>query len=144
MDIPEAKGPKATVRLLLALLKPRRWQLALLAVWALILASMTALYGAAAGPALKAVFGGYAFEWPSLLVNRLPPPPDADQLQLALPLFIVVVALIKGLAFAQHQIGTARLREGVTHELRCVAHRALLRTQQQFRLIIRSTVCIVM
>ena len=109
-----------------ALLASRRGTLIRLSFWALILACCTAAYGALAGPALRAVFGGTALAWPSWLVPHLPPPPTIQELRETLPYLIVGVAVAKGIAFHRHTVGLVALAEGVNMEVRGRLHRRLM------------------
>ncbi len=105
-----------------------RWSHVLrISAWAGLLAACTAAYGALAGPALRALFGGGGLRWPVWLAPHLPPPPDLETLRLALPAIIVAVALVKALAFHRHAVGLARLGQTVVADLRRTVHRRVLR-----------------
>lgn len=95
--------------------------------WAVLLAACTAAYGALAGPALRALFGGGGLQWPTWLAAHLPPPPDLETLRRVLPAIIVGVAVLKALAFHRHAVGLAELGQSVVADLRRALHRQTLR-----------------
>jgi len=97
-----------------------------LGLWALLLALCTAAYGALAGPALRAVFGGDGLTWPVWLAPHLPPPPGIDALRDTLPYLIVSVAVLKGIAFHRHTVGLVSLAEGVNAAVRERIHGQLV------------------
>lgn len=109
-----------------ALLGPRWGAVLRLTAWAGLLAACTAAYGALAGPALRALFGGDGLSWPGWLMPHLPPPPDLSTLRAGLPLVIVTVALLKALAFHRHAVGLAELGQSVVAELRARLHARIL------------------
>ncbi len=91
-----------------------------------MLALATAAYGALAGPLLRALFGGEALAWPAWAGPLLPPPPTIDSLRLWLPLVVVCVALVKGVAWHRHAVGSARLGQGVVERARARLHSRVL------------------
>jgi len=111
---------------LTGLLHSRYGAIARLGGWSLLLALCTAAYGALAGPALRAVFGGDDLVWPVWIAGYLPAPPTISELRTALPVVIVMVAVAKGLSFHRHTVGMVRLAEGVNVDLRAQLHRMLL------------------
>ena len=60
-----------------------------------MLALFTALYGALAGPLLKAIFGGRELQWPASVMPFLPAPPPMASLRQAIPYALVLCALLK-------------------------------------------------
>jgi len=100
-----------------------------LGLWALLLALCTAAYGALAGPALRAVFGGDGLAWPGWLAPHLPPPPGISALRQVLPYFIVGVAVVKGIAFHRHTVGLVTLAEEVNVAIRKRVHRQISATR---------------
>ncbi len=94
--------------------------------WMAVLAACTSAYGLLAGPALRALFGGEALQWPAALGGVLPTPPDVETLRRWLPGLILSVAVLKGLAFHRQEVGMARLGQAVVLDLRARLHGRLL------------------
>ncbi|MCA9538146.1 MAG: hypothetical protein KC620_04625, partial [Myxococcales bacterium] len=113
-------------RRLLARLRPHAGAALRLAAWSWVLAWCTAGYGALAGPALRALFGGEALRWPAWIAGSLPPPPDLTTLRSVLPAVILGVALLKGLAFHRYTVGLAALGQRFVAALRRDLHARLL------------------
>jgi ABC-type multidrug transport system fused ATPase/permease subunit len=109
-----------------ALLRHHKKRLAAALAWMAVLASCTSAYGALAGPALRALFGGPGLQWPVGMSAWLPAPPDVETLRRWLPVLIVAAAALKGVAFQRQEVGVARLGQAVVHDLRTTLHRRLM------------------
>jgi|JI10StandDraft_1071094.scaffolds.fasta_scaffold35864_4 ABC-type multidrug transport system fused ATPase/permease subunit len=112
--------------LLIDLLRPVRGRIVQSLAWAGLLALAAAAYGALVGPLLRALFGGPALVWPSLLAPLLPAPPTVESLRFYLPFLLIGTALLKGLASFGHASTTAALGQAVVQDLRSRLHHRLL------------------
>ena len=98
--------------------------LPLLSSWlcaSLALALSTAAYALCAGPALRALFGGAALRWPSLLEGFLPTPPGHVLLRLWLPVALVAAAVIKAVSFYFQRVTLERIQATLRRRLRLAA-----------------------
>ncbi|MEZ4473904.1 MAG: hypothetical protein R3F60_24565 [bacterium] len=108
--------------LLVVLLRPRLVALAVAAGWAGLPRPRRGRPGALVRPLLRAPCSA-ARRWSGRpLAPHLPPPPAVATLRVALPVLIVAVALVKGLAQHRHAVTTARLGQGVVTDLRLRLH----------------------
>lgn len=89
--------------------------------WLVVLALATGAYGLLAGPVLRALFGGDVGDAGGLLRTL-----DLNAHRDAIPLWVVGVALVKGIAARQQAVSQARWGQRVVAALRVETHAALL------------------